>query len=109
MSGHSSRQGDEVCAPPPPSKLILPGLTLADLQEVDEEKESRKKELARLLLAGGLSLTEDDADVFEGLSPSEIQAYVADSTDVRCSTGVHVSFDVPSTLFKDVPIQLSVI
>lgn len=61
------------------SKVLLPSDTKQ--QEVDEGKEARKKELARLLLAGGLSLTEDDAQVFEGLSPAEIQAYVTESTD----------------------------
>lgn len=51
-------------------------------QEVDENKEARKAELARVLLAGGRSFTEADADVFEGLSPREIQEYVAKTTQV---------------------------
>ena len=38
--------------------------------------------MARMLLAGGRSFTEADADVFEGLSPAEIQAYVAENTQV---------------------------
>lgn len=98
VGGHSSSQADEGYVRNSSSKPLTPGLTFANLQGVDEEKEARKKELARLLLAGGLSLTEDDAKVFEGLSPSEIQAYVAESTDVRCSVGV--SFDIPSSLLK---------
>lgn len=60
------------------SKVLLPA---EKEQEIDQEKETRKKELARLLLAGGLSLTDADADVFEGLSPSEISAYVAETTE----------------------------
>ena len=50
---------------------------------MDEGREARKAELARLLLAGGRSFTEEEADVFEGLSPAEIQAYVAQTTEAR--------------------------
>lgn len=62
-------------------------------QEVDEEKEERKAEMARMLLAGGRSFTEADADIFEGLSPAEIQAYVAENTQARCTPalGRHTS------------------
>lgn len=50
-------------------------------QVVDEEKERRKAELARLVLTGQHSFVREDADVFEGLTPEEIQAYVSQATE----------------------------
>lgn len=47
---------------------------------VDEKKEERKAELARALLAGQASLIADEVDVFDGLSPEEIQEYVSQQT-----------------------------
>lgn len=46
---------------------------------VDEEREARKAELARLVLAGR-SVLEGEEDLFDGLTPEEIAAYVAEST-----------------------------
>lgn len=49
-------------------------------QEVDDGKEERKAEMARAILAGNASFINGNADVFEGLSPAEIQEYVANAT-----------------------------
>ncbi|CAL5218668.1 g375 [Coccomyxa viridis] len=46
--------------------------------KIDEEKEAKKRERARLLLAGH-SMAEDD-DPFEGLTPQEIEQYVQKET-----------------------------
>lgn len=43
--------------------------------KVDEDKEARKLEAARAVLAGR-SFTEGEEDPFEGLGPQEIQAYI---------------------------------
>ena len=43
--------------------------------QVDEDKEARKLEAARAVLAGR-SFTEGEEDPFEGLGPQEIQAYI---------------------------------
>lgn len=43
--------------------------------QVDEDKEARKMEAARAILAGR-SFTEGDDDPFEGLPPKEIQEYI---------------------------------
>ena len=45
------------------------------LVQVDEEKEAKKMEAARAILAGR-SFTEGDDDPFEGLGPKEIQEYI---------------------------------
>ncbi|KAK2076941.1 hypothetical protein QBZ16_005169 [Prototheca wickerhamii] len=47
--------------------------------KVDEDKEARKKERARLILAGR-SLLETDEDPFDGLTPQEIANYVQEVT-----------------------------
>ncbi|KDD75647.1 hypothetical protein H632_c572p0 [Helicosporidium sp. ATCC 50920] len=54
---------------------------------VDENKETLKADMARSLLAGK-SLIEEEDDVFEGLSPKEIEKYVASVTN-------HASIDDP--------------
>ena len=43
--------------------------------QIDEDKEARKMEAARAVLAGR-SFTEGEEDPFEGLGPQEIQAYI---------------------------------
>ena len=45
------------------------------LVQVDEDKEAKKMEAARAVLAGR-SFTEGEDDPFEGLGPQEIQAYI---------------------------------
>lgn len=45
-------------------------------------KEAKKVDMARLVLAGQRSFTQSEADVFEGLNPQEIQAFVE---QVPCS------------------------
>lgn len=59
----------------------LPGfLQPKEPPKVDEVREGRKAGLARLLLAGRSLLGEGDDELFEGLSPKEIQAYVEEAT-----------------------------
>ena len=55
------------------------------VQEEKAQREQKKSDMARLVLAGQSSFTSDESDVFEGLSPHEIQAYV-DEVCV-CSAG----------------------
>lgn len=50
------------------------------LLQVDEDKEARKLEAARAVLAGR-SFTEGEEDPFEGLGPQEIQAYIDKALD----------------------------
>ncbi len=45
-------------------------------QEEKAQREQKKSHMARLVLAGQSSFTSDDSDVFEGLSPHEIQTFV---------------------------------
>ncbi len=46
------------------------------MQEEKAQREQKKSHMARLVLAGQSSFTSDESDVFEGLSPHEIQAFV---------------------------------
>ena len=55
-------------------------MTCSMLQVVDDGKEDRKEAMARAILAGNTSFINDNADVFEGLSPTEIEEYVAKAT-----------------------------
>ncbi|KAL0018874.1 hypothetical protein WJX79_009640 [Trebouxia sp. C0005] len=48
--------------------------------KIDEDKEARKLEAARAVLAGR-SFTEGEEDPFEGLGPQEIQAYIDKALD----------------------------
>ena len=50
------------------------------LLQVDEDKEARKLEAARAVLAGR-SFTEGEEDPFEGLGPQEIQTYIDKALD----------------------------
>eukprot|EP00884_Botryococcus_braunii_P011359 jgi/Botrbrau1/20223/Bobra.31_1s0020.1 len=50
-----------------------------DPPKVDEKKEARKEDAARALLAGQPYIYDDD-DPFEGMTPQEIEAYVAKVT-----------------------------
>lgn len=50
------------------------------LLQIDENKEARKLEAARAVLAGR-SFTEWEEDPFEGLGPQEIQAYIDKALD----------------------------
>ncbi|KAK9834190.1 hypothetical protein WJX81_006967 [Elliptochloris bilobata] len=63
--------------------LLYSRLFLAEQKKPDpkvaEEKEARKLAAARLALAGGTFA--EDEDPFEGLTPREIQEYVAKATD----------------------------
>ena len=62
------------------SVLTRPVLrTLRPPRQVDHEREARKADLARAVLAGR-SMIDDEEDLFDGLTPEEIQAYVAQST-----------------------------
>ena len=45
-------------------------------QEEKAQREQKKSHMARLVLAGQSSFTSDESDVFEGLSPREIQVFV---------------------------------
>lgn len=48
---------------------------------VDEEKEARKAERARMILAGAsIGIGDDGEDLFEGLTPAEVQKYVEETT-----------------------------
>ena len=46
------------------------------MQEEKAQREDKKSQMARLVLAGQSSFTSDESDVFEGLSPHEIQVFV---------------------------------
>ena len=50
------------------------------LLQIDEDKEAKKLEAARAVLAGR-SFTEGEEDPFEGLGPHEIQAYIDKALD----------------------------
>lgn len=50
--------------------------------KVDEEKEAKKADMARLVLAGA-SVIEEEDDLFDGLSPEEIQQYVEKTTGAK--------------------------
>jgi hypothetical protein len=65
---------------------------------VDDGKEQKKQEMARAILAGNTSFINDNADVFEGLSPAEIEEYVAQATKGASSSDpfeVHGSWASP--------------
>lgn len=61
---------------------VLPAMTMIRswLLQVDEDKEARKLEAARAVLAGR-SFTEGEEDPFEGLGPQEIQTYIDKALD----------------------------
>lgn len=56
------------------------------MQVVDDGKEEKKLAMARAILAGNTSFINDNADVFEGLSPTEIEEYVAEATQGATSS-----------------------
>ena len=56
------------------------------VQVVDDGKEEKKLAMARAILAGNTSFINDNADVFEGLSPTEIEEYVAKATEGATSS-----------------------
>jgi hypothetical protein len=56
------------------------------VQVVDDGKEEKKLAMARAILAGNTSFINDNADVFEGLSPTEIEEYVAKATQGATSS-----------------------
>lgn len=61
---------------------VLPAIAIMRswLLQIDEDKEARKLEAARAVLAGR-SFTEGEEDPFEGLGPQEIQAYIDKALD----------------------------
>ena len=64
--------------------------TCADCtQEEKAQREQKKSHMARLVLGGQSSFTSDDSDVFEGLSPHEVQAFV----DEVCSAAVRMAVE----------------
>ena len=56
------------------------------MQVVDDGKEEKKLAMARAILAGNTSFINDNTDVFEGLSPTEIEEYVAKATEGATSS-----------------------
>ena len=60
---------------PPDVARRRPNLRSA-AQEEKAQREQKKSHMARMVLAGQSSFTSDESDVFEGLTPHEIQAFV---------------------------------
>ena len=56
--------------------LGLAKLIACSTQEEKAQRDQKKSHMARLVLAGQSSFTSDESDVFEGLSPREIQSFV---------------------------------